>query len=187
MPLTLRWVGSEEADRVAEARIYSYAGGLKDAQRFREVVALDAEGDGDFLLAERSGQPVGTSTGMPMTMWVRDGSVSCQGVRYVGAIKTERRKGGRAGSEPGVATAVMRETVRRAREREFVVSALMPFRASFYEHFGYGLVERMNEWNVPLAVLPQGEFDGVRFMRPEDAPAMAECRSRMVRAGQCDI
>lgn len=187
MALTLRWVDSQDHDRVAEARLYSYAGGMKDATRFREVVELDASGDGDFLLAERDGRPVGTSTGMPMTMWVRGGGVSCQGVRYVGAIKTERRKRPAARDEPGVATAVMRATVRRARERGCVVSALMPFRASFYEHFGYGLVERLHEWTVPLAILPPGEFDGVRFMRPEDAEPMADCRSRIAKAGQCDI
>jgi predicted acetyltransferase len=81
----------------------------------------------------------------------------------------------------------MRETLRIARERGQVISALMPFRASFYEHFGYGLVERRNEWTVPLSVLPHGDADGMRVFDPADLPELMKCRQRAVERGQCDI
>jgi predicted acetyltransferase len=81
----------------------------------------------------------------------------------------------------------MRETLRIARERGEVVSALMPFRASFYEHFGYGLVERRCEWTIPLAILPHGDFDGIGFYRDEDLPELVRFRQRTVERGQCDI
>src|SRR6185503_13598429 len=103
---------------------------------------------GDYLLADRDGEAVGTTTALSMTIWVRGAALPCQGVAYVGTIKTHRRGG--ANGEKGVATQLMFETLRRARERREVVSALMPFRASFYEHFGYGLIERRHEWLVPL-------------------------------------
>jgi predicted acetyltransferase len=80
----------------------------------------------------------------------------------------------------------MRETLRRARERGDVVSALMPFRASFYEHFGYGLVERRCAWSIPLSVLPHGETSGFRHIAAASEQRQA-CRQRMVEAGQCDI
>ena len=32
---------------------------------------------------------------------------------------------------------------------EQVISALMPFRGSFYEHFGYGIAECRCTWTVP--------------------------------------
>jgi hypothetical protein len=80
----------------------------------------------------------------------------------------------------------MRETLNKARERGEVLSALMPFRASFYEHFGYGLVERRAEWKVPLSVLPKGRVEGFEFVTAVD-PAMEACRQRMVEAGQCDL
>ena len=70
---------------------------------------------GDYLLAERNGTGIGTATSLRLTMSVRGSPVSCQGVAHVGTIKTERRKG-------GVATAVMRETLRMGREREHVIT-----------------------------------------------------------------
>jgi predicted acetyltransferase len=63
----------------------------------------------------------------------------------------------------------------------------MPWRASYYEHFGYGLVERRAEWTVPLSIMPEDDCSGLRFMAEADKPAMAESRARMVARGQCDI
>src|SRR5690606_4065439 len=107
--------------------------------------------EADYLLVERQGQAIGTATSYPLHMWVRGSRVACQGVGYVGTVRTERRKGLQG---PGVATVVMRQILDLAREQGQVVSALMPFRASYYEHFGYGVVERRNDWTIPLSLLP---------------------------------
>jgi predicted acetyltransferase len=63
----------------------------------------------------------------------------------------------------------------------------MPFRASFYERFGYGIVERRVEWTVPLTLFPQGPTDGWRNAQSTDADAQHDCRQRAVQIGQCDI
>jgi len=68
-----------------------------------------------------------------------------------------------------------------------VVSALGPFRASFYEHFGYGLVERRAAWNLALSALHSGPCEGMRFYQPIDRADLAACRQRIVEAGQCNI
>jgi predicted acetyltransferase len=133
----------------------------------------------DLLLAEKDGVAVGSTTSYSMSMWVRGAAVACQGVAFVGTVKTHRRAG-------GIASALMRETLRKGRERGQAVSALMPFRASFYEHFGYGLVERRNRWRIPLSVLPHGDVAGFGFVDGADEARRA-CRQRMVEAGQCDI
>jgi predicted acetyltransferase len=185
MPLTLRWVGEDELDRVADTRMLCFGHSTKDAERYRELIRTDTRArPGDYLLAEREGLPVGTTTSLSMTLWVRGSPIPCQGVAWVGTVKTYRR---RAEGEEGVATQLMRETLRRARERGQVVSALMPFRASFYEHFGYGLAERRNEWTVPLAVLPHGSAEGLHFYQPADFQELARFRQRIVERGQCDI
>ena len=186
MPTHLRWVGDADLDRVALCRLRCYAPADKQIDDFQSRVRSDARSSpGDFLLAEDdAGHAVGTATHLAMDLWARGGRVPCQGVAWVGAIKTMRRKGG---DGPGVATAVMREVVRHGRERGDACSALMPFRGSFYEHFGYGVVERRHEWTVPIAVLPAGDFDGVRFYEPGDFAARADCLRRVNRAGQCDI
>src|SRR5688500_12132108 len=135
MSLELRWVDDDERDRVAETRMLCYAPARKELAGYVERIRRDARAKaGDWLLAERDGVAVGTATGYVMNMWVRGGAVPCQGVAHVGTIKTHRRR--TFDGSLGVATAVMQETIRAARERELVVSALMPFRGSFYEKFG---------------------------------------------------
>src|SRR5687767_5565405 len=187
MSLELRWVDDDERDRVAETRMLCYAPARKELSTFVERLRTDQRTKaGDWLLAEKDGVPVGTATSIALTMWVRGGPVPCQGVAHVGTIKTHRRKGGNGGS--GVATVVMNETIRVARERGFVVSALMPFRGSFYERFGYGYVERRTEWTVPMAVLPKGDFDDVRFYdHQRDFDALVAFKQRITEAGHCDI
>lgn len=185
MALQMRWVGEDEAERVAQTRLLCYGHGSNQIERFREGPRTDARArGGDYLLAEQDGEAVGTATSLSMKMWVRGAAVPCQGVAWVGTIKTQRR---RSSNEEGVATQIMRETLRVARERGQVVSALMPFRASFYEHFGYGLVERRNEWTVPLSLLPRGDTDGMRAFKPDDLPELMKQRQRAVERGQCDI
>jgi predicted acetyltransferase len=186
MSLKMRWVGEEDFDRVAETRAKCYGSAKKDLPEFQQRTRADRRAvSGDFVLAERNGEPIGTATCMSLSMWIRGSRVPCQGVGWVGTIKTQRR--GSRGSEKGVASQIMHETLRRAREREHVVSALMPFRGSFYEHFGYGIVERLCTWTVPLGILPTGGFDDVRFLQSKDLEALAVCRQRQVGRGQCDI
>jgi len=190
MSLQLRWVDDDELDRVAETRLLCYGAATRDLDAYRERLRAEPRlQPGDCLLAERDGRPVGTCTSLSLRMWVRGGVVPCQGVAWVGTVKTHRRVGGGPG-EPGVATRIMHETLRLARERGQVVSALMPFRGSFYEHFGYGIVERQTTWTVPISVLPRGPFESVRFYEPGDFQALTACRQRLAESReirQCDI
>jgi len=180
MGIDLRWTGKEAADLVGRTRALCYAAGVGEAEVYQQRLAADPRVTGDDLLtAERDGLPVGTATSYSQTMWVRGRPIPCQGVAYVGTIKTHRRSG-------GVASAIMNEVLRKGRERGQVVSALMPFRASFYEHFGYGLIERRATWTIPLSVMPSGTSEGFRVIQGAD-PARVRCRQRMVEAGQCDI
>ena len=185
MPVQLRWVGEADLDRVADTRMLCFAHGSKEIDRFREGIRADPRGNaGDFLLAEQGGVGVGTATSLSMTMWARGSPLPCQGVAFVGTIKSHRR---RTDQGDGIATQLMNAALCKARERAQVVSALMPFRGSFYEHFGYGFVERRNEWTVPLSILPRGGFDGFRYVRAEDANELAKLRTRTASGRQCDI
>ena len=152
----------------------------------RASIEKDPRGKaGDYLIAQRDGLDVGTCTSLSLKMWMRGACVPCQGVAYVGTVKTHRRGGSKG--ERGIASQLMTETLRKARERGDVVSALMPFRASFYSHFGYGLAEKRTEWFLPLGVLPSGDFDGFRFAQPADQDAIADLRQRENVRGQCNI
>lgn len=185
MASEFRWVGPDELNRVAETRWMCYGHAGKDLPRLTEHIHTGAwSGIGDYLLAERGGAAVGTATSLPLTMWARGSPIPCQGVAWVGTVKTARR---RAGGQTGVASLVMREVLRHAREREYVVSALMPFRVSFYEHFGFGVVERRAEWTLPLSAIEPGEGAGWKFVEAADRSSLAEEWQRAVQNGQCDV
>ena len=186
MSLHLQWVGEDAYDRVALTRLRCYAPASGKHERFDQGVKLDGrQRPGDFLLATRDGVDVGTSTALSLKMWMRGARFDCQGVAYVGTIKTHRRGG--SDGERGIASQLMDATIRKAREREEPITALMPFRASFYEHFGYGNGERRVEWTVPLALMPRGEFAGYRFYEKRDDAALLSLRAGEASAGQCDV
>ena len=188
MPLKLRWVGEDERDRVAETRMLCYAPARKELPQYVERLRNDARSrPGDWLIAENeTGVAVGTATSYAMTTWVRGGPVPCQGVAHVGTIKTHRRR--TFDGAPGIATAIMNETIRIARERGFVVSALMPFRGSFYEKFGYGFVERRAEWTIPMSILPKGDFGGdLRFYQSGDFEELVRFKQRLTERTHGDI
>src|SRR4051812_31746016 len=105
MALNLRWVDDAERDRVAETRLRCYAAGTKDLDRYREMIHHDGRPiAGDFLLAERDGEAIGTTTSLSMTMWVRGAALPCQGVAWVGTVRTARRQTTGGGAGAGVAS-----------------------------------------------------------------------------------
>src|SRR3954471_3125369 len=162
MSLKLQWHTREAADVVGQVRGLCYGNTQQEVGGYSVRLGEDERiVSDDLLLARLDGEAVATATSYLMNMWVRGARLPCQGVAYVGAIKTRRRSG-------GLASAVMAETLRKARERGQVLSALMPFRASFYEHFGYGLVERRAEWRIPLSILPKGPAEGFDFVETVD-------------------
>ncbi|MFT3785118.1 MAG: GNAT family N-acetyltransferase [Tepidisphaeraceae bacterium] len=187
MPLSLRWAYESDYDRVALTRLRCYSGAAGRTDKYQASVRNDPrQKPGDFLLAERDGEAVGTSTALSLTMNLRGARLPCQGVAYVGTIKTARRIGSK--DEPGVASQLMHATLNRARERGEVLSALMPFRASYYEHFGYGNAEHRTEWTIPIGLLPRDDFAGFRFVDPNvDLPVLLETRQREQAQGHCDV
>jgi predicted acetyltransferase len=189
MSANLKWVDESEHGRVGEARLLCYGSGSKDLEKFRGSLRDNPRvHSGDCLLAEKNGRLIGTATSLSMRMWLRGGGVvPCQGVAWVGTVKTSRRSGNASAGQPGVATQIMRATLDRARERGEVISALMPFRGSFYEHFGYGIVERRAAWTVPVSIFPHGSFDGIRYYEPGDLDALSACRQRIAERGHCDM
>jgi len=101
MSLVMRWVAEGEFDKVAETRLLCYGAGRNDLQKMKDMLRDDRRAKpGDFLLTERDGRPVGTATALSLTMYVRGSPLPCQGVAWVGAIRTERRKADSISTSP---------------------------------------------------------------------------------------
>ncbi len=164
--LTIRPAASDELDVVARIRARCYRPTYAREHDMRDAVRGDrADADaGDMLLTELDGRVVATTTCLRGEMNVRGSVFPCNGIAWVGTSHDARRSG-------GVASATMKHALNLARERGEVLSALMPFRASYYEHFGYGLCERRTLWTIPVPILPQAPRDEPpthRFVEPDD-------------------
>ena len=180
MAMNLRWVGQSDYDRVAETRLRCYAPAANLIEKFRTDLVNDRRAvPGDFLLMEQDGRSIGTTTSMSLSIWMRGARLPCQGVAYVGTIRTARRG--------GIANQLMQHSLAKAKERGQVISALMPFRATFYERFGYGFAEKRTDWTIPLSLMPSIDTTGMRYADVTDRPEIEGLRQRFVEGGQCDV
>jgi GNAT superfamily N-acetyltransferase len=184
MSVTLNWLGRDQIDRLARIRWQCYGARVADYDGFAMRARTGRHEDGDACIATQDGLDVGTATALSQHMHLRGKRIATQGVVWVGTAKSHRRRGS---DQRGVASRVMDALIDKARERQQSASALMPFRVSFYEHFGFGLVERHNVWSVPTSLLPNDPDARWRFGSKADMPAMLACRAQQVKSGTCDV
>ena len=99
MSLNLQWLTKDAAEIVAKTRALCYAPAPKEIPEYQKRLAEDVRVTGDdLLLAQHEGCAVGTATSYSMTMRIRGQSFPCQGVAWVGTVKTHRRSLGVATS-----------------------------------------------------------------------------------------
>ena len=184
MPLQATWAGRESTDRIADLRLRCYGTGPADRQKFYDATADGREADGDVLILSDDTGDVATATSLSLTANFRGRRVPCQGVAWVGTLRSHRRRkiDGR-----GLASRVMDAMAEKARERGQAVSLLAPFRASFYEAFGFGVVERQHTWTIPTEILPTGDTSGFGEYGDADFDAALACRERQFAACHGDV
>ena len=101
MAMNLRWVGIDQRERVAEARMRAIGLSSKELVKFKESIVRDhGTCPTEFLLAEVDGEAVGTATPLSLWMWARGNRVACQGVAYVGTSRISRRGAGPSKTSP---------------------------------------------------------------------------------------
>jgi predicted acetyltransferase len=97
----------------------------------------------------------------PLRQWIAGEAVPMTGVGTV-AISPVHRKQGRAAE-------LVAAALRAGRERGDIVSALFPFRVSFYQRLGYGLAGEALQYQIPAGTLPDsGERHRVELLEEED-------------------
>ena len=181
MPLTATWLGRNDIERIADMRMRAFT---TPAERDKMVQRTlnDRFDDGDVLMLTQDGVDVATATSLSLKINIRGTILPCQGVAWVGTVRTHRR---RRIDGHGLASTVLRALREKAIERGEAVSMLAPFRVSFYEHFGFSVVERQATWTIPLNILPEGETGG--FAEFSGEPAALESRQRQFLATHGDV
>lgn len=184
MPLQATWLGRNDLERIADIRLRCYGNAPGDRATMLKRTQIDRFVDGDVLMLSDDTGDVATATSLSLNVNIRGAALPCQGVAWVGTVRSHRRRkiDGR-----GLASRVMDLLREKAIERGQVVSMLAPFRVSFYEHFGYGVMESQNVWTVPLKILPDDDTSGFGEYRDSDFAAALANRQRQFKQTHGDV
>ncbi len=137
------------------------------AQRMRDFQRYTDENV--TLVAEEDGVAVAAASAIPMRQNVRGRVYPMAGVASVASLPLGRRR--------GHVRALMTDLLGRMREEGCAVSALYPFRPSFYERFGYvGLPKArtvISSRLLPESGLKPAEAERTAFSGKSDGSALA--------------
>jgi predicted acetyltransferase len=129
--MEIREIGAAERASVSlPIQVYAFQPTPASGELLAALAGRQPFHEGDLsLAAEEDGVAVATANGMPMLQNVRGAVYPMAGVAGVATLPRARRR--------GFARAVVSELLDRMRDSGHAVSALYPFRASFYQRFGY--------------------------------------------------
>jgi predicted acetyltransferase len=130
----------------------------------------------DVRVVELEGQIVASLVLYPLASYVRGHRLPIVGVGSVAVSPEHRRR--------GVGEASMRAALRELRQRGHHLSALYPFRNSYYRKLGYGVIEHLHQFAVSASNLPlSDEARRVRRLMLPDRPAVEALYDRMAQQG----
>lgn len=174
LDLELLRPGAERDIRpLAELWVQAFPGDRTAAERERELREGGTFGGLESCwVAERNGRMVAALRAYALAMHMHGGVLPAMGLAAVAVAPDHRRR--------GLGCGVCGEALRIAYARGDVLSALYPFRASFYRALGYTLAGELHRYRFPPRALP--EYDEHRFVRAAlrvDRDAIAEVYERV--------
>ena len=130
----------------------------------------------DVRVGELDGQIVASLVLYPFTALVRGQRVPVTGIGSVAVSPEHRRR--------GIAEALLKSSLREMRQRGDALSALYPFRDSFYRRLGYGVIEVAQQLAFSPALLPASdEARRVRRLMLPDRPSVEALYERVALQG----
>ncbi len=170
-------------DTEAIARLYeiSFPGILKTHEDWCEDLQPNPYRTfDDILVTEAGGVLTGTLTLYPHTVIVAGERMKCGGIGGV-AVLPEFRMNGTAKCLMTAAYASMRNTGTS-------LSLLYPFKQSFYQKMGYGLIGDIQTLTIPSASIPRfSERDEVHPASDFELPLLAACYEAFALQNTCMI
>jgi predicted acetyltransferase len=156
MAETFRSVRPEELPELARLAGHSFIG--RPQEQMEEILAgVNGGLDSLWVAREAGGRAVALCALHSFRQWVGGTALPMMGLGLVAVSPAYRRR--------RAAARLVISGLRRARERGDLVSALYPFRVSFYESLGYGSAGEALQFVVPPATLPDfPERDGMRLV-----------------------
>jgi predicted acetyltransferase len=146
--LKFRYARAAEIGDIARLVRHSFPGAARSVDWIGDQLDAPRFGGGaeTLFIGEHSGRPVAALQIHPLRQWVGGRAMACAGVGTVTVSPAHRRR--RMGAE------LVTAALRAAAERGDVISALYPFRVSFYQDLGYGQASEAVQYQVAPHMLP---------------------------------
>ncbi|HSL71422.1 MAG TPA: GNAT family N-acetyltransferase, partial [Longimicrobiales bacterium] len=127
---------------------HSFPGPNRSPASYSEQLQDPLYGGGaeTLFIGEEAGRLIAACQLHPLRQWLTGVSYPCAGVGTVAISPTHRKR--------GLAAELITAALRAARERGDLVSALYPFRVSFYRKLGYGDAGAALQYQIPPETLP---------------------------------
>ncbi|MGQ9525875.1 MAG: GNAT family N-acetyltransferase [Armatimonadota bacterium] len=158
MSLHIRTGRMDDIDAIARIVAQAFGGDTyrphEAANEVRREIEIGVRPE-HALVAEKDGSPVGVAVGIPFHTWVGGVRLRLMGVASVAVAWNARRQ--------GVARTLMEGLLNRAKDEGYHLTALYPFRPSFYQTFGFGSVEQEHCYDIPTSFLPQQTANSVEL------------------------
>lgn len=173
--LTFRSATDADADAIAALEFHSFPSAADSVEARRRRFDQDPRFPiAEYLVGEAGGRVAASLHAIPFRTWVGGEVLPLHGVGSVVVAPDARRR--------GYASDLMREALARARAAGYALSALYPFRHSFYAALGYATAVERRAWTLVPADLPHyPERRAVRIASGSDLPAIASCYERVAR------
>ena len=161
--VTIRPMQSDELERVALMRAEAFGGEREQVkERMQSSPRYD---ESHVLVAEHSGEPVGTGTVFPAQMWLSGVPMDVGAVAGVTVASVHR--------EQGIAAKLMKKAIANMYADGRALSVLFPFSHHYYQQFNYGTIGDLHAYHfTPSNIAVSGNLENVRSFLPEDLPMM---------------
>jgi predicted acetyltransferase len=169
-PLEYRFAGTDDVPVVARLLAHSFPAIHAQPQEWWEQnLATPWYGgtpETTLLVGELGGRIVAACQLHPMQQWIGGEAFAMCGIGSVGISPVHRRR--------HYGAALVTEALRIARERGDIVSALYPFRSTFYRNLGWGQADEAQQFHIEPQLLPDSpERVRVELLETDDARADA--------------
>jgi predicted acetyltransferase len=143
-----RFARTAEVSDVARLVSHSFPGPTRPVDWIREQLEAPRFGGGadSLFIGEEAGRLVAACQIHPLRQWIGGAELRCAGIGTVAVSPVHRRR--RIGAE------LLAAALRAAAERGDAVSALYPFRVSFYQELGYGQASEALQYRIAPHLLP---------------------------------
>jgi predicted acetyltransferase len=165
--LAFRFADADDVPAAARMVAHSFPGLQRPPDWWETQLRAPHWGGGaeTLLIGSDAGRMVAALQAHPLKQWIGGVEYACTGIGSVAISPTHRRR--------GLGASLMNAALRAGRERGDVVSALYPFRTSFYQRLGYGIAGMAEQYRIAPAMLPDAP-ERERIELVENAAARAE-------------